>query len=66
MMSLEYYLICRKSYDKLLQNLEDITKINENINKIQDEASMHYKTYYEPTLKESGEVYKAIKNFLIR
>lgn len=49
-----------------MYRIEDITKINENINKIQDEASMHYKTYYEPTLKESGEVYKAIKNFLIR
>ena len=31
MMSLEYYLICRKSYDKLLQNLEDIINVYNEI-----------------------------------
>ena len=30
-MSLEYYLICRKSYDMILQNLEDIINVYNEI-----------------------------------
>lgn len=45
---------------------EDIEKINKNIDKIKDEASKEYKTFYEPTLKETSNVYTSIKNYIKR
>jgi hypothetical protein len=45
---------------------EDIKKIEENIDKIKDEASKEYKTHNEPTLNEISQVYKSIKNYLIK
>ena len=45
---------------------EDFEKINKNIDKIKDEASKEYKTFYEPTLKETSNVYTSIKNYIKR
>lgn len=43
---------------------EDIAKIEENYDKIRNDSAKEYKTYYEPTLTEISNVYKAIKNFI--
>ncbi len=43
---------------------EDLLKIEENYDKIRNESAKEYKTYYEPTLTEISNVYKAIKNFI--
>jgi hypothetical protein len=43
---------------------EDIVKIEENYDRIRNEASKEYKTYYEPTLVDISKVYNAIKNFI--
>ncbi len=43
---------------------EDLVKIEENYDKIRNESAKEYKTYYEPTLTEISNVYKAIKNFI--
>lgn len=45
---------------------EDIEKIEENYDKIRNEASFEYKSYYEPTLEEISNVYKVIKNYIIK
>ena len=42
----------------------DIEKIDQNIDKIIDDAAKEYKTLYEPTLKEMGEVYNFIINYI--
>jgi len=47
-----------------MYRIEDLEKINKNIDRIKDEAEKEYKTYYEPTLKEIGLVYDAIKNYI--
>lgn len=43
---------------------EDLVKIEENYDKIRNDSAKEYKTYYEPTLTEISNVYKAIKNFI--
>ena len=43
---------------------EDLIKIEENYDKIRNDSAKEYKTYYEPTLTEISNVYKAIKNFI--
>jgi hypothetical protein len=58
-MSLEYYLYCRKSYDKILQELDYIIDIYEDINDT---------TYFEENLEsEYIELFKTEhnKNFFI-
>ena len=42
----------------------DIEKIDQNIDKIIDGAAKEYKTLYEPTLKEIGEVYEFIIDYI--
>jgi len=42
----------------------DIEKIDKNIDTIIDGAAKQYKTLYEPTLKEMGEVYSFIINYI--
>jgi hypothetical protein len=42
----------------------DIEKIDKNIDTIIDDAAKQYKTLYEPTLKEIGEVYSFIINYI--
>ena len=42
----------------------DIEKIDQNIDKIIDGAAKEYKTLYEPTLKEMGEVYSFIIDYI--
>jgi len=49
-----------------MYRIEDIEKININIDKIKDEAAQEYKTLYEPTLNEISKVYKSIKNYIKR
>lgn len=44
-MSLEYYLYCRKSYDKILQQLDSIIDTYEDINDT---------TYFEENLEEEN------------
>ena len=41
----------------------DIEKIDKNIDTIIDDAAKQYKTLYEPTLKEIGEVYSFIIDY---
>ncbi len=43
---------------------EDLEKIEENYDKIRNDAAKEYKTYYEPTLGEISSVYNAIKNYV--
>ena len=43
---------------------EDMILIEKNLEKIKNDASTEYKTFYEPTLKEISQVYLAIKNFI--
>lgn len=45
---------------------KDIQKIESNLENIKSVAANEYKTYYEPTLKEISEVYKAITNYVIK
>jgi hypothetical protein len=47
-----------------MYRVEDMEKIEKNIDKIKDEAAKEYKSLYEPTLKEISEVYSAIKNYI--
>ena len=47
-----------------MYRIEDIEKINKNIDKIKDEAAKEYKTLYEPTLNEISKVYNSIKNYI--
>ena len=47
-----------------MYRIEDLEKINNNLDKIQDQAAHEYKSVYEPTIKETGEVYTAIKDFI--
>jgi ribosomal protein S17E len=42
----------------------DIDDINTNIDKIKNSAALTYKENYEPTLKESEQVYKIIQNYI--
>jgi len=44
----------------------DIEKIDKNIDTIIDGAAKQYKTLYEPTLKEMGEVYSFIIDYIKR
>lgn len=43
---------------------EDLVKIEENYDKIKNNAAKEYKSYYEPTLDEISNVYNAIKNYI--
>lgn len=45
---------------------EDIEKIEENYDKIRNDASFEYKSYYEPTLEEISNVYSVIKKYIIK
>ena len=45
---------------------EDIKVIEQNINKIKDEAAIEYKKSNEPTLDKISEIYTTIKNYLKR
>ena len=45
---------------------EDIKVIEQNINKIKDEAATEYKKSNEPTLNKISEIYTTIKNYLKR
>lgn len=45
---------------------EDIKVIEQNINKIKDEAAIEYKKSNEPTLNKISEIYTTIKNYLKR
>ena len=45
---------------------EDIEKINKNIDKIKDDAAKEFKTLYEPTIKETSDIYTSIKNYIKR
>jgi hypothetical protein len=47
-----------------MYRVEDIEKINENIDKIKNESFMEYKTNFEPTLEENSKVYKSLVNFI--
>ena len=47
-----------------MYRIEDMESIDKNIDKIKDGAAREYKTYNEPTLKESSDVYSAIKNYI--
>lgn len=49
-----------------MYRIEDIEKINKNIDKIKDQAAKEYKTLYEPTLNEISKVYVVIKNYIKR
>jgi len=49
-----------------MYRIEDIEKIDKNINKIKDEAAKEYKILYEPTLNEISKVYISIKNYIIK
>ncbi len=49
-----------------MYRIEDIKKIEENIDNIKEGAAKQYKTFYEPTLEETSNVYKAIRNFISR
>lgn len=49
-----------------MYRIEDIEKINKNIDKIKDQAAIEYKTLYEPTLNEISKVYTVIKNYIKR
>jgi hypothetical protein len=48
-----------------MYRIEDIDKINLNINKIKDIADEVYKKNNEPTLDENSLVYKCIMNYII-
>lgn len=43
---------------------EDIKKINDNIDKIKEEAQYEYRKANEPTLQESSDICKLIINFI--
>ena len=45
---------------------DDIEKIKSNINSIKDRAAEEYRTLYEPTLKEISDIYKVIKDYIIK
>lgn len=47
-----------------MYRVEDIDKIEKNIDKIKDDAAKEYKSLYEPTLKEISDVYSSIKNYI--
>lgn len=47
-----------------MYRIEDIDKIDKNINKIKNEVSMYYKENYEPTLTEISSVYKVILDYI--
>lgn len=47
-----------------MYRIEDIEKIKANLDKIQDDAAHEYKMNNEPNLKEIGDVYSAIKNYI--
>jgi hypothetical protein len=47
-----------------MYRVEDLEKITTHLNKIQDQAANEYKSVYEPTLDEIGNVYTAIKDFI--
>jgi hypothetical protein len=49
-----------------MYRIEDIEKINKNIDKIKDDAAQEYKTLYEPTLNEISRVYTSIKDYIKR
>jgi hypothetical protein len=47
-----------------MYRVEDIEKIEKNLDKIKDGAAQEYKSKYEPTLNEISNVYSAIKNYI--
>lgn len=47
-----------------MYRVEDMEKIEKNLDKIKDDAAREYKSLYEPTLNEISEVYLAIKNYI--
>lgn len=47
-----------------MYRVEDMEKIEKNLENIKDGAAKEYKTLYEPTLRETSEVYTAIKNYI--
>ena len=47
-----------------MYRIEDIDEIKKNINNIQDDAMLVYKTNYEPTLTESKSVYNYVLEFI--
>jgi hypothetical protein len=47
-----------------MYRVEDIEKIETNLDKIKNNAAKEYRTLYEPTLKEISETYTAIKNYI--
>ena len=47
-----------------MYRIEDIEKIDKNLDKIKDEAAQEYKSLYEPTLNEISKVYQSIKNYI--
>jgi hypothetical protein len=47
-----------------MYRVKDIESIQNNIEKIKNDAAKEYKTLYEPTLKEISNVYSAIKNYI--
>lgn len=47
-----------------MYRIEDMEKINKNLNKIKDDAAKEYKTFYEPTLSEMSKVYNSIQNYI--
>jgi len=49
-----------------MYRIEDIEKINKNIDKIKDDAAKEYKTLYEPTLNEISKIYTSIKDYIKR
>ena len=49
-----------------MYRIEDIEKIDKNINKIKNAAAKEYKNHYEPTLTEMSQVYNAIKKYIIK
>ena len=49
-----------------MYRFEDLDKIKINLDNIQDKAANEYKTFYEPTIKEIGDVYSSIINYIKR
>jgi len=46
--------------------LDDMEKINYNMKSIIDKAAEEYKSTYEPTLNEISDIYKIIKEYIIK
>jgi hypothetical protein len=49
-----------------MYRIEDIEKIDANLNKIKDGAALEYKTFNEPTLNEMTNVVKVIKQYIVK